>query len=127
MRTVIRTDNAPGAIGPYNQGSIAEGRLLFTAGQIPLDPATGEMAGDTIEAQAEQALRNLQAVVEAAGGSMDSVVKVNVFLKDMNDFATVNGIYARFFPGDAPARAAVEVARLPKDALIEVECVALVS
>lgn len=126
MRTIVATRKAPGAIGPYNQGIVAQGSLLFTAGQIPLDPASGELVGTTIEEQTRRALENLKAVVEAGGSSLEKVVKTTVFLKDMGDFAAMNGIYAEFFPADAPARSAVEVARLPKDVLVEIECVALV-
>ena len=126
MRTIVATKNAPGAIGPYNQGVVAQGNLLFTAGQIPMDPASGDIVGTTIEEQARRALENLKAVVEAGGSSLEKVVKTTVFLKDMGDFAAMNGIYAEFFPADAPARSAVEVARLPKDVLVEIECVALV-
>ncbi|GBE30594.1 MAG TPA: RidA family protein [Bacteroidetes bacterium] len=126
MRNIVRTNAAPGAIGPYNQAIAAKGSFLFTAGQIPLDPETGEIVGNTIEEQTRQTLNNLQAVVEAGGSSLPNVVKVTVFLKDMNDFAVVNGIYGEFFTDDAPARSAVEVVRLPKDVLVEMECVALI-
>jgi 2-iminobutanoate/2-iminopropanoate deaminase len=104
----------------------AAGPFLFTAGQIPLDPQTGELVSGSIEEQTRQALTNLKAVVDAGGSSMDNVVKVTVFLKNMDDFAAVNGVYASFFGEQAPARSAVEVARLPKDVDIEVECVALI-
>jgi 2-iminobutanoate/2-iminopropanoate deaminase len=127
MRTIVRTDTAPGAIGPYNQAVVAKGSFLFTAGQIPLDAATGELVGSTIEEQTRQALKNLKAVVEAGGSSMENVVKTTVFLKDMNHFVAMNGVYQEFFSGDAPARSAVEVCRLPKDVLFEIECVALIS
>ncbi len=126
MRSIIRTPNAPGAIGPYNQAVVFEGKLMYTAGQIPMDPATGEMVGDGIQPQTRQALANLKAVLAAAGSGLEHVVKTTVFLKDMNDFAAMNEIYAEFFADDPPARSAVEVARLPKDALVEVECIALV-
>ena len=126
MRSVIATKNAPGAIGPYNQGIVTQGTLVYTAGQIPLDPATGDMVGKTIEEQTLQALKNLKAVLEAGGSSLANVIKTTVFLKDMNDFSKMNAVYAEFFPKEAPARSAVEVARLPKDALVEIECVALV-
>lgn len=124
MRNVISTKNAPQAIGPYSQAIAVEGTLLFTAGQIAMDPATGHISAARIEEQTRQALDNLKAVVEAGGSSLSSVVKVTVFLKDMNDFATVNEIYAEYFGDDPPARSAIEVARLPKDVLIEVECIA---
>ncbi|MBS1262428.1 MAG: 2-iminobutanoate/2-iminopropanoate deaminase [Calditrichaeota bacterium] len=126
MRTVVRTDRAPGAIGPYNQAVRASGAFLFTAGQIALDPASGEIAGDTIEEQARQVLENLKAVVEAGGSSLANVVKTTVYLQDMDDFITVNEIYAEYFPGDAPARSAVEASRLPKDVLVEMESVAVI-
>ena len=121
--TKIETSNAPGAIGPYSQG-MRTGRLVFTSGQIPLDPRTGAVAGDTIEAQSRQALRNLQAVLEAGGASLGSVVKTTCFLADMSDFAAFNGVYAKFFTGDCPARSCVAVKTLPKNVLVEVEAVA---
>ena len=119
----IETSNAPGAIGPYSQGMLS-GRLLFTSGQIALDPRTGAIVGDTIEAQIEQALKNLQAVLEAGGASLSTVVKTTCFLSDMGDFAAFNAVYARFFTGDCPARSCVAVKTLPKNALVEVEAVA---
>ena len=122
MKTVIATDKAPAAIGPYSQG-IRAGALVFTSGQLPIDPATGAFP-DTIEAQTRQSLENCKAILAAAGLTMENVVKTTVFLKDMNDFAAMNGVYATFFPTNAPARSAVEVARLPKDARVEIECVA---
>ena len=125
MRRPVRTDAAPKAIGPYSQ-AIAAGGWLFCSGQIPLDPATGQIvgAGDAA-AQAEQVLKNLAAVVTAAGGTMGDAVKVTIFLKDMGTFAAVNEVYGRHFPGDAPpARATVEVARLPKDVLVEMDLTA---
>jgi len=125
MKSIIATRNAPGAIGPYNQGIVAKGTFLFTAGQIPLDPANGELTGSTITEQTRQALTNLKAVVEAGGSSLDRVVKTTVFLQNMADFAAMNAVYSEFFPKDAPARSAFEVAALPKGALVEIECVAL--
>ena len=125
MRRPIRTDAAPKAIEPYSQAVAADG-WLFCSGQIPLDPATGQIvgAGDAA-AQAEQVLKNLAAVVAAAGGTMGDAVKVTIFLKDMGTFAAVNEVYGRHFPGDAPpARATVEVARLPKDVLVEMDLTA---
>ena len=119
----IETTNAPGAIGPYSQG-MTSGKLVFTSGQIPLDPVTGAIAGDTIEAQSEQALRNLQAVLEAGGASLKTVVKTTCFLSDMGNFAAFNGVYARFFTGDCPARSCVAVKTLPKNVLVEVEAIA---
>ena len=125
-REIISTIKAPQAIGPYSQAVKAKGMFLFTAGQIPLDPTTGEMVGKTAAEQAEQALKNLQAVLEAGGSDLAHAVKVTVFLQDMNDFASVNEVYARFFPENPPARSAFQVGALPKGALIEIECIALV-
>lgn len=125
-RTIINTPNAPAPVGPYNQAVAVTGQLLFVSGQIALDPATGELVGPgNVVAQTEQVIANLQAILTAAGASFDNVVKTGVFLKDMNDFATVNEIYAKYFRGEnAPARACVEVARLPKDVAVEIECIA---
>lgn len=124
MKQTISTTNAPAAIGPYAQG-IDAGGFIFTSGQIPVDPQTGVMPG-TIEEQAKQSLTNVKAVLEAAGSSMDKVIKTTVFLKDMNNFAAMNAVYATFFKeGMVPARSAVEVARLPKDAMLEIEAIAL--
>ena len=123
-KKIIKTDQAPAAIGPYNQGIIANG-FVFTAGQIPLDPATGQIVGNDIQTQARQSLRNLQNVLEAGGAGLRDVVKVTVFLQDLKDFAAMNQIYAEFFGDECPARSAVQVARLPKDALVEVEAVAV--
>ncbi len=120
---IIATDKAPGAIGPYNQGVKAAG-FLFTAGQIPLDPATMQIVGATAAEQARQALKNAQAVVEAGGLSLADVVKVTVFIRDMNQFAAINEVYAGFFPQNPPARSVIEVSRLPKDVLVEVEMIA---
>ncbi|MBK8165758.1 MAG: RidA family protein [bacterium] len=122
-RQIIRTDKAPGAIGPYNQG-LRAGGFLFTAGQIPLDPQTMQVVGATAAEQARQALQNAKAIVEAAGLTMNDVVKATVFIRDMGQFAAINEVYATFFPGDPPARSVVEVSRLPKDVLVEVELVA---
>lgn len=124
-RKTISTSNAPAAIGPYSQAVVFSGNLVYTAGQIPLDPATGNLVGKTAAEQAEQVLKNLTAVLEAAGSGADRVVKVTVFLKNMEDFAAVNEVYSRFFTGEPPARSAVEVSRLPKDVLVEIECLAL--
>ena len=121
--TKIETTNAPGAIGPYSQGMVS-GKLVFTSGQIPLDPATGAIVGDTIEAQSEQALKNLQAVLEAGGASLQTVIKTTCFLADMGDFAAFNAVYARFFTGDCPARSCVAVKILPKGVKVEVEAIA---
>ena len=125
MKTIVSTKNAPAAIGPYSQG-IAAGSMVFTSGQLGLDPATGDFAPGGIEAQTRQSLTNVKAVLEAAGSGLDKVVKTTVFLKDMNDFAAMNKVYAEFFgEGGCPARSAVEVARLPKDGLVEIEAVAI--
>lgn len=118
----IHTDKAPAAIGPYSQAIVAGG-LLFTSGQIAIDPATGSIDAKTVEEQTHRALRNLQAVLEAAGTSLDKVVKTTCFLKQMSDFAAFNAVYAQYFP-NKPARSCVEVGALPKDALVEVEAVA---
>ena len=127
MRKIIQTDQAPAPVGPYNQGIVATGALLFVAGQIPLDAATGELVGTTVAEQTEKVLQNLTAVVKSAGSDLSQVVKTSVFLKDMNDFAAMNQVYAKHFSDEsAPARACVEVARLPKDVLVEIECIAMV-
>lgn len=125
-REVISTTAAPKAIGPYSQAIAAEGKFVFTSGQIALDPVTGQMVGLTAAEQAEQVLKNLHAVLKAAGSSPAHVVKATVFLQNMNDFAAVNEVYARFFPENPPARSAVAVQALPKGALVEIEAVALV-
>jgi len=127
-KRVVKTDKAPAAIGPYSQAVIAKAAdLLFTAGQIPLDPVTGEISGSTIKEQTRQALTNLKNVIEAGGSCLENVVKTTVFLKDMNDFPEMNGVYQEFFKNDPPARSAIEASRLPKDVLVEVECVAVVN
>ena len=123
MREIISTTGAPGAIGPYSQGVKANG-MLFVSGQLPLDPATGAFPGSDITSQTRQSLTNVKHIVEAAGMTLADVVRVGVFLKDMNDFAAMNEVYGQFFTTDCPARAAVEVARLPKDALVEIEAIA---
>lgn len=123
-KTDIKTERAPQVIGPYSQGIQAAG-LVFTSGQIPADPQTGAIA-QGVEAQAAQALENVKAVLETAGASLAGAVKVTVFIKDMNDFAKINEVYARYFPAPYPARSCVEVSRLPKDVLIEIEAVAAV-
>jgi 2-iminobutanoate/2-iminopropanoate deaminase len=126
MKQEVRTDKAPKAIGPYSQGVVANG-FVFVSGQIPLDPATGELVTGPIEDQARQVLKNIAAVLDAAGSSLDKVVKASVFLQDMNDFAKMNTVYGEFFKAPYPARAAVQVARLPRDVGIEVEVIALAS
>ncbi len=123
-RTVIRTADAPQAIGPYSQ-AIGAGDLVFCSGQIPLDPQSGEPVGDTIEEQTRRVLDNLRAVLEAADASLAQVVKTTIFLVDMGDFAIVNSIYAEYFADAPPARSTVQVARLPRDARIEIEAIAV--
>ena len=124
MRKIVATKAAPAAIGPYSQGNIF-GNLIFTSGQVPLDPETGTIVGTTIEEQTEQALKNVKAILEEAGSSMDKVLKTTVFIKNMNDFAAMNAVYAKYFTeGSFPSRSAVEVARLPKDVLVEIETIA---
>ncbi|GIV84672.1 MAG: reactive intermediate/imine deaminase [Candidatus Roseilinea sp.] len=123
-RTVIHTDAAPKAIGPYSQAIVAGG-LVFCSGQVPIDPATGELVPGGIEEQTHRSLRNLKAVLEAAGSGLDRVLKTTVFLQNMGDFAAMNAVYATYFPDNPPARSTVEVARLPRNALVEIECIAL--
>ena len=124
MKQEVKTEKAPKAIGPYSQAIIAGG-FVFVSGQIPLVPATGELNTGTTADQTRQVLQNLSAVLEAAGSSPADVVKATVFLKDMNDFAQMNAVYGEFFKAPFPARAAVEVARLPKDVKVEIEAIAL--
>ncbi len=125
MKKQVQTDKAPKAIGPYSQGIIANG-FIYCSGQIPIDPATGELNTGTIEDQTRQVLKNVGAVLDAAGSSYEDVVKCTVFLQDMNDFAKMNAVYAEFFKAPYPARAAVQVARLPRDVKVEIEAIALV-
>lgn len=125
MKKEIATPKAPQAIGPYSQG-IVGGGLIFVSGQIAVDPATGELIDGDIEVQTRKVLTHLKAVIEAGGSTMDHVVKCTVFLKDMNDFTRMNGVYNEFFQKPYPARAAIEVARLPKDVQVEIEAIALV-
>ena len=124
MKRTVTTERAPAAIGPYSQAVVAGG-LVFCSGQIPLDPATGEMVAGGIEEQTRRVLENLAAVLEAAGSGLDRVVKTTVFLADMADFGAMNGVYAGFFGDEPPARAAVEAAALPRGARVEIEAVAL--
>lgn len=121
----IQTERAPAAIGPYSQ-AIAHGGLVYTAGQIALDPATGELLQGDITEQTERVMRNLQAVLEAAGASLQSVIKTTVFLRDMGEFAPMNEVYGRFFGEHRPARSTVQVARLPRDCAVEIEAIAAV-
>lgn len=124
MKKIIATDKAPAAIGPYSQG-VTAGSLTITSGQLPIDPATGAFAEGGITGQTRQSLENVKAVLAAAGYEMSDVIKTTVFLSDMNNFAAMNEVYASYFAGEAPARSAVEVARLPKDALVEIEAIAV--
>jgi 2-iminobutanoate/2-iminopropanoate deaminase len=125
VREIIKTERAPQAIGPYSQ-AIRAGGFVFASGQIPLDPRTGEFVAGGVVEQTEQVLRNLSALLEAAGTSLDRVVKTTVFLADMNDFAAMNEVYGRYFRGDAPpARSTVQAARLPRDARVEIEAIAM--
>lgn len=117
----VHTEKAPAAIGPYSQGIIVGG-MLYTSGQIPVDPATGKIA-ETVEAQAEQVFKNISEIVKEAGADMSKVVKTTVFIKNMDDFAKINEVYAKFFTEPYPARSCVEVARLPKDVMLEAEAI----
>jgi 2-iminobutanoate/2-iminopropanoate deaminase len=125
-KTAVKTDAAPGALGPYSQAIVAGG-MVYCAGQIPLDPATGNIVSGGIAAQTEQVLKNLRAVLKAAGSDLDRCVKTTVFIKNMNDFSAMNDVYGRaeYFGATPPARSTVEVARLPRDVLVEIEVVAL--
>ena len=124
MKQGINTKEAPGAIGPYSQAIKANG-FLFVSGQLPVVPATGQFAEGGVSGQTRQSLENVKAILAAAGCTLDDVVKTTVFIKDMNDFGTVNTAYAEYFKQDCPARACIEVARLPKDALVEIEVIAV--
>lgn len=127
MKEIIQTSEAPAAVGPYSQAvKIDCGKLIFCSGQIPMDPKSGEIVGDTATEQAEQVLKNLKAVLTAAGAGMENVVKATVFLTNMDDFIAVNEVYAKYFTTDLPARAAVQVARLPKDVKVEIEAIAAI-
>jgi 2-iminobutanoate/2-iminopropanoate deaminase len=122
-KKIISTDKAPGALGPYNQGIVAGG-FLFTSGQLPINPLTG-IVTQTIEEQTIQVLDNVKAIIEAAGCTMEKVVKCTVYLQNMNDFAVMNGIYATYFPNNPPARACVEVSKMAKNSLVEIDAIAL--
>jgi len=125
MMETVSTENAPGAIGPYSQ-AVKTGNLVFCSGQIPIDPATGNFVSDDVAEQTKQVLKNLSAVLKAAGTELNKVVKTTVFLADMNDFAAMNEIYAQFFDTNKPARATVQAARLPRDARVEIDCIAVI-
>lgn len=128
VRRIVQTDQAPAPVGPYNQAIVASGEMVFASGQIALDPSSGTLVGEgDVAVQTQQCLDNLKAVLSAAGATLANVVKTSVFLKDMNDFGTMNGVYGTYFDeAAAPARACVEVARLPKDVLVEIECIAVI-
>ena len=122
-KQTVSTQNAPAAIGPYSQG-VKVGNLIFTSGQLPINPQSGELVAN-IEGATKQSLDNVKAILESAGSSMDKIVKTVVFLRDMNDFVAMNAVYTTYFPSNPPARSAVQVARLPKDAILEIEAIAL--
>jgi len=125
-REVVQTEKAPKAIGPYSQAIKVDcGKMIFCSGQIPLDPQTGAMIEGDVAAQTRRVMENLRAVLEAAGAGFEHVVRCNIFLVDMNDFAVVNEVYGQYFPKDPPSRATVQVARLPKDARVEIDCIAV--
>ena len=122
-KEIVSTTNAPGAIGPYSQ-AIKAGGMVYCSGQIPIDPVSGAFVSEVVGEQTEQVLKNLSAVLDAAGTGLNNVVKTTVFLADMNDFAEMNEVYGRFFSENKPARATVQAARLPRDAKVEIECIA---
>lgn len=122
-KQILSTQNAPAAIGPYSQ-AVKVGNLIFTSGQLPINPQSGELVAD-IEGATKQSLENVKAILESAGSSMSNIVKTVVFLRSMDDFAAMNTVYATYFPNNPPARSAVQVARLPKEAIVEIEAVAL--
>lgn len=125
MKEIISTDRAPGAIGPYSQ-AIKAGQIVFCSGQIPIDPATGEFVSGGVADQTDQVFKNLIAVLEAGGATLDDVVKTSVFLADMSDFAAMNEVYGKYFDQNKPARATVQAAGLPKGALVEIDCIAVI-
>jgi len=123
IRQAVATNNAPKAIGPYSQG-VRAGNLLFVSGQVPIDPATGNIIEGDIKAQTDRVMRNLSAILEAAGASMDHVIRCTVYLADMNDFAAMNDVYGSYFSQPAPARSTIQAVRLPKDARVEIDVIA---
>lgn len=125
QKEIINTEKAPSAIGPYSQGTKV-GNLVYTSGQLPINPATGELVKDDVKEAAKQSLENVKAILESAGTSLDKVVKTLVFVKDLNDFAAINEVYAQYFTENYPARSCVQVAKLPMDAKLEIEAIALV-
>ncbi|MCD6165323.1 hypothetical protein DRQ00_01930 [candidate division KSB1 bacterium] len=125
-KKILATEAAPRAIGPYSQGVVASGRLIFTAGQIAIDPEVGEVVKGDIRAQTRQVLENLRTILKSVGADLGNVVKTTVFLADMNDFAAMNEVYAEYFAAQCPARSTVEVSRLPKDVKVEIECIAVI-
>jgi len=125
LKEIVSTEKAPSAVGPYSQAIVADSRMIFTSGQIPLDPKTGLVVGSDIATQADQALKNLEAVIEGAGFNMKDIVKTTVFINDMAQFAAVNEVYAKFFTTEAPARSCVEVSKLPKGCMVEIEAIAV--
>lgn len=126
-KTIVNTPNAPAPIGPYNQSVIIPaGRLVFTSGQIAIDPKTNQLIDGDVRVQTRRVFENIKAILEAAGTSLDNVVKTTVFLKSMDDFTAMNEAYATYLSGNSPARSTVEVARLPKDVLVEIDCIALI-
>jgi 2-iminobutanoate/2-iminopropanoate deaminase len=126
-RKIIHTEKAPQAIGPYSQGVIAQQALVFTAGQIPIDPRTGQLVSGDVKTQTRQVMENLKAILEAGGSDLANVVKTTVFIKDMTEFGAMNEVYAEYFKDEPPARSTVEVARLPRDVRVEIEAIALVA
>lgn len=127
MKEIIKTENAPAAIGPYSQATkVACGKMLFVSGQIPLDPKNMELVGETATEQCRQVMSNIAAVLEASGAGFSDVIKCTIFLTSMNDFAAVNEVYGEYFKDNPPARACVEVSRLPKDVIVEIEAIAMI-
>ncbi len=126
-KQIVRTSDAPGAIGPYSQAVIAENGMIFTAGQIAIDPATGNIVEGGIQVQTRRAMENLKAILKAAGSDLENVVKTTVFIKDMNEFAAMNEVYGEYFKENPPARSTVEAARLPKDVRVEIDVIAFVA